>query len=90
MTYILQPAQRAKIEAELLVPKGIVEVVPNRPFLIMVARMSSALLSLNRHTKLEELAEGPTTIVTTIDDFFAGEKAESVCAVPVYEGKVGK
>lgn len=87
-TYVLVTCCIDHAKTAILITKRIVEVVPNRPFLIMVANISNSSLTLLKNTKLAELTNYPPFVGSMTDNY--AEQVEPVTGIPVYREKVDK
>lgn len=54
-TYVLEPCPTDCVKTTMFVAKGIVEIIPNRPFYLMVTSLSKLSIIVPKHTKLAEL-----------------------------------
>lgn len=82
------PTSRKKtIRIELLIARRVLELAPNRLFLMIVANMSNLPKSVHKHTKLAELTERPSTMVNMVEDFPTDVSDDLVNAVHLYKRK---
>lgn len=87
-TYVLEPCLTERARTTILVTKGSVEIILNRPSYILVGNLLNLLISFSNHTKLTELTEYPISVVTMIKD--SAEQDEPFTVIPLYKKKVEK
>lgn len=83
-SYVLDLVKTNASNSTVLVAQGVIEVVPNKPFISIVSNLSDVLITVHKHTKLALMTEHPTIIVNMIDDNDElPEEDEPANAVPV-------
>lgn len=87
-TSVLQTCRADRGKTAMLIGKGIVEVVLNRPFFIVVANISNSSITVLKHTEVAELTEYFLLVVTVMNDY--AKQHKPVTAITVYNEKVDK
>lgn len=81
------------VRTYLLIALGIVEVLRNKPFHVLVTNLTRNVVTVSTHSRLAMLTERRTVVVNMTDDIDTDQmvtQADSIDACPVYKGKVIK